>query len=128
MVDLPSKKILYFHNITPPRFLQVYDAEYADHCADGIAQLKHLERFDLLMANSISSARVLQSVAAKNHAGHPPGIDRFSQRLIDASRTRRSISEGRALETRCECRRSSHRSDCLTSGEPCHCLLPRPAE
>ena len=73
LVDLPSRKILYFHNITPPRFLQVYDAEYADHCADGIAQLKHLERFDLLMANSISSARVLQSVAAKNHAGHPPG-------------------------------------------------------
>ena len=40
LVELPSKKILYFHNITPPRFLQVYDAEYAAHCADGIAQLK----------------------------------------------------------------------------------------
>ena len=38
-----AKKILYFHNITPARFLQVYDAEYAAHCTDGLAQLKHIE-------------------------------------------------------------------------------------
>jgi len=74
LVDLPSKKILYFHNITPPRFLQVYDAEYADHCADGIAQLKHLERFDLLMANSISSARILQNAAPLDVVTTPPMI------------------------------------------------------
>jgi glycosyltransferase involved in cell wall biosynthesis len=65
LVELSAKRILYFHNITPPRFVQIYDAEYADHCADGIAQLKHLHRFDALMANSISSARLLQQAAAK---------------------------------------------------------------
>lgn len=65
VVELRSKKILYFHNITPPRFLQVYDAEYAAHCADGIAQLKYLDQFDALMANSTSSARVLQQSANK---------------------------------------------------------------
>ncbi len=38
--NCPARKILYFHNITPARFLQVYDAEYAAHCTDGMAQLK----------------------------------------------------------------------------------------
>jgi glycosyltransferase involved in cell wall biosynthesis len=66
LAELPSKKILYFHNITPPRFLQVYDAEYAVHCTDGLAQLKHLHQFDALMANSTSSARVLQATAQQS--------------------------------------------------------------
>ncbi len=66
LVELASKKILYFHNITPPRFLQIYDAEYADHCADGIAQLKHLHHFDVVVANSASSARVLQKAHAQS--------------------------------------------------------------
>ncbi len=72
VVELPSKKILYFHNITPPRFLQVYDAEYAAHCADGIAQLKYLDQFDALMANSTSSARVLQESANKARGKKSP--------------------------------------------------------
>ncbi len=66
LAELNSKKILYFHNITPARFLQVYDAEYAAHCTDGLAQLKHLNKFDALMANSTSSARVLQAAAAEH--------------------------------------------------------------
>jgi glycosyltransferase involved in cell wall biosynthesis len=77
LVDLPCKKILYFHNITPPRFLQVYDAEYANHCADGIAQLKHLGRFDALMANSTSSGRVLQEVASKAQTKKSPREPHF---------------------------------------------------
>lgn len=59
LAELPAKKILYFHNITPARFLQVYDAEYAAHCTDGLAQLEYLDRFDALMANSTSSAQAL---------------------------------------------------------------------
>jgi glycosyltransferase involved in cell wall biosynthesis len=62
LVELPARKILYFHNITPARFLQVYDAEYAAHCAEGLAQLKHLTHFDALLANSTSSARVLRGI------------------------------------------------------------------
>ena len=74
---LPSKKILYFHNITPPRFLQVYDAEFANHCADGLAQLKHLEGFDALMANSRCSALVLHESAAKAQAKRAPRESHF---------------------------------------------------
>jgi glycosyltransferase involved in cell wall biosynthesis len=77
LVDLPSKKILYFHNITPPRFLQVYDAEYAAHCADGISQLKYLDRFDALVANSTSSARVLQDSATRQGLQKPVSAHRF---------------------------------------------------
>ncbi len=66
LAELPSKKILYFHNITPARFLQVYDAEYAVHCTEGLAQLKYLPQFDALMANSTSSARVLQAAAQQS--------------------------------------------------------------
>lgn len=68
---LRSKKVMYFHNITPARFLQVYDAEYAAHCADGLGQLKHLEQFDALMANSASSARVLDKYAARAESESP---------------------------------------------------------
>lgn len=64
LAQLSAKKILYFHNITPARFLQVYDAEYANHCTDGLEQLEHLPNFDALMANSTSSARVLQAAAS----------------------------------------------------------------
>lgn len=74
LVELPSKKILYFHNITPPRFLQVYDAEYAAHCADGIAQLKYLDRFDALMANSASSGQVLRDAITRSRPKKPLGI------------------------------------------------------
>jgi glycosyltransferase involved in cell wall biosynthesis len=69
LAELTCKKILYFHNITPARFLQVYDAEYAAHCADGLAQLTHLHRFDALVANSTSSARVLQGYAGEGNDG-----------------------------------------------------------
>ena len=74
LVELPCKKVMYFHNITPPRFLQVYDAEYAVHCTNGIAQLKHAERFDLLLANSASSARVLSADRAIEVSNCPPLI------------------------------------------------------
>src|SRR5258705_11630295 len=59
---------------------------------------------------------------------NPPGFDRFGQPLIDAGRPRCVLSEDLTPETRCECRRDSHGSDGLSSVDPCHCLLPHPAE
>lgn len=57
---LPATKVLYFHNITPPRFFQVYDAEFAAHCLRGVEQLDLVRTFDVLLANSETSARVLR--------------------------------------------------------------------
>ncbi len=66
MTKLPCKKVIYFHNITPPRFFQIYDAEHAAHCLQAVDQLNLLPAFDGIMANSGSSARVLQNLTAKN--------------------------------------------------------------
>jgi len=74
---LSSRKVLYFHNITPPRFFQVYDAEYAAHCSRGAEQIAHAQAFDVVLANSAASARVLErfeiaQTGQHNHAlnGH----------------------------------------------------------
>ncbi len=67
---LPCKKILYFHNITPPRFFQIYDAEHAAHCMEAVDQLELLRDFDGLIANSASSGRVLQNLATHKRPSH----------------------------------------------------------
>ncbi len=90
MTNLPCKKVIYFHNITPPRFFQIYDAEHAAHCLQAVDQLKLLPAFDGIMANSISSSRVLQSLTAKkrntkaSENGHENG--RTKGPFEDASR------------------------------------------
>ena len=53
---LNCRKLLYFHNITPPNFFQIYDAEYASYCAKGQRQLIEAENFDVILANSIVTA------------------------------------------------------------------------
>ncbi|MGE0696046.1 MAG: glycosyltransferase [Pirellulales bacterium] len=72
LAQLPARKVLYFHNITPARFLQVYDAEYAAHCSDGLAQLSLVDQFDAWMANSTSSARVLLDAMAGDDDSKSP--------------------------------------------------------
>lgn len=94
MAELPCKKLIYFHNITPPRFFQIYDAEHAAHCLQAVEQLKLLPAFDGIMANSASSARVLQNLTSQQretkktgengHAGHENG--RTKGPFEDASR------------------------------------------
>lgn len=61
---LDCRKLLYFHNITPPKFFQIYDAEYSSYCAKGLAQLEHADRFDVLLANSATTAAVLREAYA----------------------------------------------------------------
>ncbi|MEZ6071968.1 MAG: glycosyltransferase [Pirellulales bacterium] len=57
--QLRCRKILYFHNVTPPRFFQIYDAELAEFCSRAFAQLATLPRFDGYLANSLHSMRLL---------------------------------------------------------------------
>lgn len=42
---LPGKKVLVYHNITPPAFLQKYDADIALKCARGLGDLKSFPRY-----------------------------------------------------------------------------------
>jgi glycosyltransferase involved in cell wall biosynthesis len=56
---LPSPKVLYFHNITPDHFFTRVDPHSAGLVRQGLAQRPLAARFDVLMANSHATARVL---------------------------------------------------------------------
>jgi glycosyltransferase involved in cell wall biosynthesis len=57
--DLPCAKVLFFHNVTPPNFYMVFDAEYARCCGQGLEQLQEATFFARYVANSAYSARIL---------------------------------------------------------------------
>lgn len=56
-VDCP--KILYFHNITPERFFTGSDERTCDLVRQGLGQRPLAAKFDVLMANSRMTARVI---------------------------------------------------------------------
>jgi glycosyltransferase involved in cell wall biosynthesis len=55
-----SGKIAYFHGITPPSLLQVFDPELSAVCARAIAQIALLSQFDCLVTNSAANAAQLR--------------------------------------------------------------------
>lgn len=60
VLNLKSRrKIAYFHGVTPPRLLQVFDPELAANCKKAFVQLPDLARFDALAANSLATAKEL---------------------------------------------------------------------
>jgi glycosyltransferase involved in cell wall biosynthesis len=59
-----ARKIAYFHGITPPKLLQVFDPELGVACKKALGQLPWLARFDVLAANSSATAHdLVQSFA-----------------------------------------------------------------
>jgi len=56
---LDNPKILYFHNITPARFFEGIDTRAAQLARAGLDQRPLATKFDLLVANSRATARVL---------------------------------------------------------------------
>jgi len=56
---LPGKKIFFYHNITPPKMFQVYDAELASFCAKAYEQFDLAKNFDVFIANSEMTKRDL---------------------------------------------------------------------
>jgi glycosyltransferase involved in cell wall biosynthesis len=56
-----KQRIAYFHGITKPELLQVFDPELSVNCLKGLNQLKELQQFDVLAANSRASATTLIS-------------------------------------------------------------------
>jgi glycosyltransferase involved in cell wall biosynthesis len=56
---LPNRKVIYFQNITPERFFLPDDPKAAQNVRQGLAQRVFAARFDVLMANSRVTARVL---------------------------------------------------------------------
>jgi len=86
---LPNRKVVYFHGITPERFFLPGDPKQAQSVRQGLAQRPFAARFDVLMANSRASARVLHDglsrddqarIAESSIVACPPivGIDRWT--------------------------------------------------
>ena len=61
-----SCRVAYYHGITPPQLLQVFDPEVAAQSAKAIRQVPLLARFDRLAANSRASADELVVAFAKS--------------------------------------------------------------
>jgi glycosyltransferase involved in cell wall biosynthesis len=54
-----DRKIAYFHGLTPPKLLQVFDPETSASCKRAFEQLGELRDFDVLVANSRATAQDL---------------------------------------------------------------------
>lgn len=61
-----SCRVAYYHGITPPQLLQVFDPEVAAQSAKAIRQVPLLARFDRLAVNSRASADELLAAFAKS--------------------------------------------------------------
>lgn len=52
ILDLPYKKIVYFHGITKPDALKIFDAELAEECKAGLSELYKINKADSIIVNS----------------------------------------------------------------------------
>lgn len=65
LLALPCRKLCYFHGITDPELLRAFEPRTAELCSAGIAQLAKLKAFDVLAANSSSTAAELKAHTGK---------------------------------------------------------------
>jgi glycosyltransferase involved in cell wall biosynthesis len=77
-------KIAYFHGVTPPKLLQVFDPELSSQCAKAIRQIPLLAKFDRLATNSHASAEVLREIFAKDNCGGSEPIGVIPPKLVGA--------------------------------------------
>jgi len=82
------RRIVYFHGVTPPRLLQVFDPELGAQCAKAIRQLPLLARFDGFATNSSATADYLREVMAKEGAPVPDEIAVIPPRILGESALR----------------------------------------
>jgi glycosyltransferase involved in cell wall biosynthesis len=81
-------KIGYFHGITPPKLLQVFDPELSAQCAKAIQQIPLLAKFDRLATNSRANAAVLRASLASDSCRTPLEIDVIPPKLVSEEESR----------------------------------------
>lgn len=59
------RKIVYFHGITDPAKLQVFDPELSAICEKGKTQIDQLQLFDVITTNSLSNSNYIAAHAEK---------------------------------------------------------------
>ncbi|MFM0264761.1 glycosyltransferase [Paraburkholderia sediminicola] len=74
LLALPCRKLCYFHGITDPELLRAFEPRTAELCSAGIAQLPKLKAFDVLAANSSSTAAELKAHTGKAQVAVVPPV------------------------------------------------------
>jgi glycosyltransferase involved in cell wall biosynthesis len=81
-------KVAYFHGITPPKLLQVFDPELSAQCAKAIKQLPLLAKFDRVAANSHVSAETMRKALDEGDGSAPREIRIIAPKLFGAGEAR----------------------------------------
>lgn len=66
LLDLSCKKIAYFHGITDPKSIRVFDAELAQECQQGLDMLYKIKGFDRIIVNSQKTGNILYKHICEN--------------------------------------------------------------
>jgi len=86
IVELKCKRrIAYYHGITPPELLQVFDPELSAQCTKAIRQLPLLARFDQVATNSRANAAHLRDAVGESGALLPAEIAVIPPRILGES-------------------------------------------
>ena len=95
LVDLPVAKVAYFHGVTAPDKLRVFDPELSIACTKALAGLPILKGFERLAANSRHSADVLARALSLEDAEGisvmPPRLLPFSDGPLPARRSAHAL-------------------------------------
>jgi glycosyltransferase involved in cell wall biosynthesis len=76
IADLPDKKVLIYHNITPPGFFRGYSDFFVEHLSKGLSQIQDMSKiFDLALGVSGFNAENLRTLGYKNVQRIPLFID-----------------------------------------------------
>jgi glycosyltransferase involved in cell wall biosynthesis len=83
-----ARKIAYFHGVTPPKLLQVFDPELSAQCVKAFKQLPLLAKFDRVAANSHASADTLRKAFNGDDVSLTRRIEIIAPKLFGASESR----------------------------------------
>jgi glycosyltransferase involved in cell wall biosynthesis len=78
-------RIAYYHGITPPELLQVFDPELSAKCARALRQLPLLARFDRLATNSVANAAFLRAAFVESGVSAPWEIAVIPPKILSES-------------------------------------------
>ncbi|MFH0786664.1 MAG: glycosyltransferase family 4 protein, partial [Pseudomonadota bacterium] len=93
---LPDRKILVYHNITPPHFFKGINAEVERRCAWGVEELKKLApHFDLALGVSEFNRRELERAGFRKSGVLPIFIDFKNYYLAQEEALKKSLQDGK---------------------------------
>ena len=72
ILELPNKKVCYFHGVTPAHLLEEFEPITAELCRKSVEQFSLLNKFDKVIANSVFIADDLKKYIKKDIDVLPP--------------------------------------------------------